>query len=309
MQKWRQNAIYCGINQEKWGKTKTRQIVTQTKYDGLVSIDLFNRANKGKIFIEITPERKVKILFNLKPEKIIKRRHKFRKDFLFKNVVLCPHCNKPFKAGSPTSKMGDSVPYYHCDRNHPYLGIPKTEFENNVYNFIEDIKFSDSHYEKLKKFLTIKFMSKISDMNSSHIEIDETIIKMRESLKEIYNSIKKAKSQAVLDDLENEYEHKLKEIQDVQEERRSLELTESDLAEFLSIAKKTIEHPSEILVNVHSFEHQIAVNKLFFEELPTYTNIVNRTPKLTLFFKVLSSENSDKSLDVTLRGIEPRLQE
>jgi DNA repair exonuclease SbcCD ATPase subunit len=163
----------------------------------------------------------------------------------------------------------------------------------NVYSFIEDIKFSDKHYEKLKKFLIVRFMNKISDLNNSHIEIDEGIIKQREELKVIYNSIKKASSTVVLKELEGEYEEKLAEIQEAQEERRSLELTEEDLAEFLAVAKNTVERPSEILTNVHSFEHQIAVNKLFFEELPTYTDVVNRTPKLTLFFKVLSADTNE----------------
>jgi hypothetical protein len=66
-----------------------------------------------------------------------------------------------------------------------------------------------------------------------------------------------------------------------------------------------VEHPADALVDVNSYEHQIAVNKLFFEEFPTYDDIVNRTPKLTLFFKLLSSENIDEDVDVSLLVIEP----
>ncbi|MDB5237539.1 MAG: hydrolase [Parcubacteria group bacterium] len=308
MQRWRKNPIYCGVNEENWGKTQKRKILTLTQYDGLVTIELFNRANRGKVFIEALPDRKVKILYNLKPEKLIKRRLKFREDFLFKNVVLCPSCRKPFKASASKSKSGEKVPYYHCDRDHKYYGVPKDEFEKEVYAFINDIKFSDQHYEKLKKFLTVKFMSKITELNSTHIEVDENIIKLRRELNEIYTALKRVTAPSAVQALETEYEQKLLEIQGAREERRSLELTEDDLNEFLEVAKQTVEHPSEILVDVHSFEHQIAVNKLFFEELPTYEEVVNRTPKLTLFFKVLSANTTDKALNVTPRGIEPRFQ-
>jgi hypothetical protein len=156
MQRWRKNPIYCGINIENWGKTQKRQIIKKTEYEGLVSIDLFNRANKGKIFVQIKDDN-VKILYNQKPEKIIKQRLNFRKDFLFKNVVLCPLCKKQFKGSSPKSEHGKSVPYYHCSRGHEYIGIPKMEFENNVNSFLDRIKFSDKHYSLLEKTLIYRF--------------------------------------------------------------------------------------------------------------------------------------------------------
>jgi hypothetical protein len=67
----------------------------------------------------------------------------------------------------------------------------------------------------------------------------------------------------------------------------------------LSQKSPLVELPKEMLMNVHSFEQQIAVNRLFFQELPTYSEIVNRTSKISLFFKVLSANTSEKDLDVT----------
>lgn len=304
MQKWRQNPIYCGVINEHWGKLQKRTITSLAQYEGLISIDLFNRANKGKVFIELAPEKRVKILYDLKPEKIIKKRQKFRKDFLFKNVVLCPHCKNPFKASISKSKSKKAVPYYHCERGHKYFGVPKKEFEDNVYDFISRIRFSDLYYTKLKKFLTLEFRNKMNSLNDDHINLDEGLTKLREELKEIYNSIKKSKSPTVLDSLEKEYEEKLAEINTREEERKALRITEEDLTEFLETSKAIVEHPEDILVDVQSFEHQIAVNSLFFEELPTYTEILSGTPKLTLFFKLLSSSNDKEDVLVTLQRVE-----
>ena len=46
---------------------------------------------------------------------------------------------------------------------------------------------------------------------------------------------------------------------------------------------------------------------LFFEETPTYTDIVNGTPKLQPIFKVSEAFKGNKNLLVTPRRIELRL--
>lgn len=41
------NPIYAGINDEKWTQGKP----VKCKFDGLVSLELFNQANRGKVYI------------------------------------------------------------------------------------------------------------------------------------------------------------------------------------------------------------------------------------------------------------------
>lgn len=89
----------------------------------------------------------------------------------------------PFKESMPRSKSGDHIAYYHCDRGHKYYGVKKKDFEDNVYSFIDRIRFSDIYYEKLKKFLTLQFRSKINELNNGHTELNEEIIKMREKFR------------------------------------------------------------------------------------------------------------------------------
>lgn len=47
---------------------------------------------------------------------------------------------------------------------------------------------------------------------------------------------------------------------------------------------------------------------LFFEEIPTYADILNGTPKLTSLFKLSKEFKLDERQLVTLRGIEPRFR-
>jgi hypothetical protein len=299
MQRWRQNPIYCGVNKEHWGETEKRVIIRKTEYEGLVSIDTFNRANKGKVFIQQKEDNSIKILYNQKPEKIIKQRLKFREDFLFKNVVLCPKCKNPFKASLPTSEHKKRVPYYHCDRGHAYYGIPKADFDKNVNLFLDKIRFSDTHYAMLEKTLIYRFNKKRTELNKGHIQVDEQSIKIRTEIDEIMLAIQKSTNDNARKMFEEKLDKKIIELENIKEEKQNLTITEDELQDFLKELKKLVELPKEILMDVHSYEQQLAINKLFFAELPTYDDIVSGTPKLTIFFKMISTNEVQNGQDVT----------
>ena len=50
---------------------------------------------------------------------------------------------------------------------------------------------------------------------------------------------------------------------------------------------------------------QQALFGLVFDEFPTYEQILNGTPKLSLIFQLSKSFKKQKSLDAAPRGIEP----
>ncbi len=64
----------------------------------------------------------------------------------------------------------------------------------------------------------------------------------------------------------------------------------------------------EILAEAVNKQEQASLYSLFFDEFPTYSEILNGTPKLSLLFKLNSELRDEKSQVVTLRGIEPRFE-
>ena len=56
-----------------------------------------------------------------------------------------------------------------------------------------------------------------------------------------------------------------------------------------------------------NMQEQLALYGLFFDEYPTYEEIVNGTPKLSLVFKLNDENKGIETQLVTLRGIGPRL--
>ena len=71
-------------------------------------------------------------------------------------------------------------------------------------------------------------------------------------------------------------------------------------------AKYFMEHLEELLIVEDKPEQQKQLFGLAFEQIPTYEDLVNRTPKLACVFELNEQYKTSKSLSVTPRGIEPR---
>ena len=61
-----------------------------------------------------------------------------------------------------------------------------------------------------------------------------------------------------------------------------------------------MEHPVEMLVNQRNLPALRALFSLVFEELPTYEEIINGTPKLSLPYKLSEEFKANKDLSVNL---------
>lgn len=308
MQKYRKNPIYCGVNIENWGGTLKRRIVTKTQYQGLISIGKFNLANKGKVYIEELPDNKIKVLHDLKLDKIIKKRQKFRTEYIFKNVVMCNLCREPLLASPSKSKSGKKVSYYHCARNHKYFGIPQKDMDTAMMSLLSNIKLNEKYYNIFEKVLTWKYKQEQEKSLDTQIILNQNISSLQSNLKLTLEAFKSATNLSMKKKYEEEYEKIEEQIILTKIERQKLELDYDDLVAFLKYAKKLMEHPIEMFLNVSTYNEQMAIYKILFTEFPTYEEVLNRTPKISLFFKVGMENISDKSLAVTSRGIEPRFQ-
>lgn len=111
--------------------------------------------------------------------------------------------------------------------------------------------------------------------------------------------------------MRNELEKKIEEIhsqiETTREQRNGIEVQENDIHAFVGYVKNLMEHPVEMLVNQKDLPALRSLFGLVFEELPTYDEIVNGTPKLSIPYKLSEQFKRNKSLSVTPRRIELRL--
>jgi site-specific DNA recombinase len=138
------NPIYAGVNVEKWTKYEPVKCV----FDGLISIDLYNRANKGKRTIIELPNNKLAFAKDIAPEHATLKGTR-NPDFAFKKFVMCPQCNKPLLGSTSRGKTGQYYSYYHCDKRGHKFRIKKDDLELRVMEFIGDLEFSKESIDTL----------------------------------------------------------------------------------------------------------------------------------------------------------------
>ena len=282
------NPIYCGVNNGAWNIKPIK-----TKYPGLVTIEAFNRANKGKKFIEEKLDGSIVIHKDYNPHSLKRTRDNLQ--FPFKSVVLCPECNKPFLGSFSKGKSGAKFPFYHCSRKHKYLGINKNKLEVGLAYFLNNLKYETRFIESFEFMLTDKYKEKkkeLGDFSSkATINIEELEI---EKINKI-DAFTSTQNAIIRKEIEKQIEKLEKQIADARTEISKINVTERDIKSFIKYTKYLMEHPEKMLIKQKNLTILKALFGLVFDELPTYTQIVNGTPKLSLAYKLSNEFKDDKS--------------
>ncbi|MBU4360618.1 recombinase family protein [Patescibacteria group bacterium] len=283
------NSIYCGVMCEKWTHYKP----INAAYDGLISIDLFNKANRGKVFIKEKENDELEILYDYIPIKKIQKRNKNNPLYPFKNVILCPECRKAFLGSAPRGKSGKKHPTYHCSRKgHQYFGIPKQEFENNVKKFVRNLNFTKNFFEDCKFLIIKKYKDKLKKVTRLADSVGRNVKNLEIKKQSAIQVLITTKSELVRYGIETEIEKIENEIQSMTEYKEEVRVDESDISKFIGYAKYLMEHKEEMLVNTSetaNIQRQQSLFGLLFKQFPTYAEILNGTPQLSL---ILETKNT-----------------
>ncbi len=300
LQKIRQRPIYAGINAEKWLETPIK-----TQYKGLVSVDTFNKANKGKVYIKEDKDGLITILKDYNSHQL--KRMKDNPEFPHKAVVLCSVCKKPFLGSSPKGKY-KAIPTYHCARDHKYLGINKVEFEKQLTDFVSKLEYKDEAFIKtFEAVLMNKFREREKELGEFSVQVGTTVIELETEKKTLIEAYTSTKNEIIRDELEKKINEIHQQIEITREQRNGIEVQENDIHAFVGYVKNLMEHPVEMLVKQKDLTALRGLFGLVFEELPTYEEIVNGTPKLSIPYKLKEEFEVNKDLCVTPRRIELRL--
>lgn len=292
---------YCGVICEKW--TNYQPILA--KYNGLVSIKLFNQASRGKVHIVKNSDNSLQLLYDYNLNKNILKRQKNNPLFPFKNIVLCPLCRKPFLGSSPKGKSGKGFPIYHCSRGHRYFGISKKKLEYRIEEFVKNIKCKKEFLISFESTLLNKYRERQKELTHFSASVSTTVAKLKIEQTEALNTLIKSTSDIVKKAIEKRIEELEKQILKTQEERHDVEITECNIKEFINRAKYLMEHLESLLLCSQNMTKQQALFGLLFKEFPTYEELVNGTPKLSLIFELSQQFKSEKSRLVARTGIEP----
>ncbi len=308
LQRFVQCTEYAGVTCEKWTNHKP---IKMQEFSGIVSIEKFNLANRGKKFIKENPDGSLQIIYNYEKFNLGKpKRLRNNPDYRYK-FFPCHICHNLMTGSAPRSKSGKHSKRYHCggtpSRNHAYYSIPKEKYENTIKAFVASLKFTRVMIESFETVLNDVYLTREKEVVAQSSMISHNVGSLKAQQASALDTLTVTQSPIARKKLEEKIDELEHRILQAESERNEIEVTEKDIKAFVKYVKTVMEHPSKILIDTEDMNAQRTLFGLVFDEIPTYPDILNGTPKLSLAFKLSEDYLGDKNQLVTPRGVEPRL--
>ncbi len=266
------NLIYCGVIREKWTYDKP----VKAQFDGLVDIELFNEANRGRVHVEIDSMNDVTVTQKAVPEHL-KTKQIYNPDYPYKQVIACPKCNKTLSGSATRGRKGTYYPAYHCARDGHYFRVSKPEFDQTVEAFIKAITIKPEYIDSVIASIAELWRERQSQQR----EANQQRLAHRESLqsqiKSTVDRMRVVSSETALKYLEEDIVSVEQELTQLDEDIAKQPDLQAEFEQVLQYAKYILEHISEMLLDLCNPLRKAAFFGAVFNTVPTYAEIDLRT--------------------------------
>ncbi|WP_273281360.1 recombinase family protein [Pseudooceanicola atlanticus] len=278
-----ERTVYAGFICEKW----THGFPVQANHEGLVALDLWNHANRGKwrlIKDGDSPTGWSRIDVRLERQR--RSYLRARADFPFKTLITCPSCGKPMKAGYSRSRNGERYGYYQCARGHKQVSQAKDALHSTIQRYLDTMQFTEQVGAKFDQYLREAWIKKVGGLNK-HLAVANTeVAQLREEADSLFEKIKIAQNPLIIRRLEQEYEDLFQRIKLLEAKRDEKEFTEADMNRAISWAKYLVEHLDELITETDDESLRASFWSLVFERHPTLAELQNRTAPLSVLVRL-----------------------
>jgi len=271
---WRivENPVYAGINPERW--TQGQPVLCQ--FDGLVGVELFNAANRGKITIT-EDSQGIRIYKKETPEYLIKKGAK-NQDFPYKRIVMCPECNKPLYGSASRGRHGGYFPAYHCDHRGHYFRVTKKEFDETIKR---SLKLSPKYIDALIALAGEAYDKQQLNAYNDASAIEARIIELQAQVRLAVDKIKILSSEVAIKYMEDDIVKLENEIGALRvKSEESKVAMPIDMDKIKVYVRYYLEHLEELLLDHCNPVLKAKYFGLIFNEAPTYADIVSGTPDI-----------------------------
>ena len=287
-----QNPIYAGIICEKWTENKP----IKAQFPGLVSYELFNAANRGKL--TLGEKDGVIFLYERPKEQCRVVKGTRNADFAYRKIVMCSDCEQPLYGSSTRGNMGKYYPAYHCNKRGHYFRVPKQQFEQTIAEFVNRVCYDKERIDDLLAAVETVWDKRNQSTVQEEQRIETRISELKTQARMLVDKIKMVSSAIVIQSIEEDIMKTEADIQDLIEERdrRSIEKP-LDFAIIKQYLKYFLEHMEDLLVKQIDPLQKANFFSLLFNDAPTYGEILSGTknsgnlPKLNELFRVKNDDS------------------
>ena len=302
---WRfvRRTIYAGINMEKW--TGDRPL--RCAFDGLVSVETFNRANKGRRVIK---EAAGKITVEDVEEARYKDKNVRKEEFPYKRYVMCPECNRPLLGSVSTGRSGKKYPAYHCTKRGHNFRISKQDMEDTVDLFVSKLKLSPKRVDKLYKAVEESWRESKAQHESRLGDLDARILNLQNEITATVQKLKVLNNETAIKYMEEDLTGLERAIGELESQKLALaEEKPRDMKAFCKKVRHMVEHMEKILSQQMEPTKKAKLFGLLFDRPPTYADLAGGTAKKPVFTGVnalFSPKSKNLSQVEGHLGLEPR---
>ena len=297
-----EKTIYAGVIKEKW----TQNAAIPGKFDGLVSFELYNQANNGKMMLTRSRSGQVEYGREQPAEYLINKGVR-NPEFPYKKVVNCPHCHRSLLGSASRGRLGKYYPAYHCSNHGHYFRIPQKEFDETIVNFVKSISLSSDRIDELTSAVDEVWQKRQQSEQSDQVAVQARIHALESQARLIVDKMKVLNSQTALKYMEDDLMKIEDEITNLSTEQPKE--NEVDMNAILLYVKYFMEHMDDLLINLSDPVNRAAYFGVLFNKVPTYQEIKDGTQKIAQIPGVNELFSLARSRNVQLagaRGIEPR---
>lgn len=297
MQRIIQRTTYAGVICEKWTYNKP----IKAKYPGLVDIDTFNRANRGKVFLSVSGEQ-IQLIQNYKIKAREYKRLRNNPEFPFK-IIKCPICNNSLKGSSSTGKSGKRFPAYHCSREHQRFSVSKDVMHNLIEDTLSNIRYSNEYIRLLEKVILKKFEKRLNEEKQEILNNKEKLKDLKIEQEKLVTSYINTNNEAVKEVLDEKISCTSKAILDTGNKVKfGTKMKKEDIKELIQYLVKIVEHPQKTLIDKDNPLRQAKLLDLVFDGYPTYKELNSGTPRLSIFFNAKIEKSTTQSSTLSQLG-------
>lgn len=301
LREYKKRPIYAGISTHEW----LEGVPIKARCKGIISIDLFNQANKGKITI-VEDGEAVRIYRGKVPSYMLKK-DKFNENFPYKDQVLCPHDREEFYASTSKGGHGGYYPAYHHGSKggkHKYFKIPSKTFHDKIEEFVKDVKFTDDFLMYLHKYILEEWEIRRKTTLGVNASLSERLATIEREQEMYAEKIPTLNSPATIRIFEDKIEALEQEKLGVMAEKAKKQKEGLDIQKIINHSWYFFEHVEELILGGTDKRTNATLFALIFDEKPTYDEMILRTAKLACAFELnerykqtrgLKNMNSDPS--------------
>ena len=298
--------IYAGVNTEKWTGDKP----VRCKFDGLVDMELWNKANRGKISIAPNPDDPDHpIVTRAAIPENRKKKNVYNAEFPYRKAVTCPECGNALLGSASRGKLGKYYPAYHCSHHGHYFRVPKEKFDDTINRFIERLIVDPARYDEVLRAVQTVWEQRQGCIQNESALRDKRRKELEAQARVIVDKMQLVTSQTAIKYMEEDLLKVEQQIKDL-EARKDEQETQGgvDMDTILTYIKYFVEHLRELLIDHSNPILRARYFGVLFDKVPSYAELDcgtpenEKIPEVNELFKLVLSGTSSL---VRIRGLEP----